>query len=850
MKPISQAILAKRHVRPRAPDDYDNETEGAPTTDPDPQVAEIVEWLDQLMGWDVHAIWVKGSRNQERHCGGYYHSGRVVQIVKDALKYSGKVTGVHFSINPVRSELLSQANHTLRPGVGVPRDADVIRRRFLPIDIDPKRASDTSASVEEKARAMEKMKAVRLFLSQRNWPDPIVVDSGNGFYLLYRIDLLVDDGGLVRRVLQALSRRFADEHVEIDTSVANAGRVLKIPGTMACKGLKTTKRPHRRSRVLSMPGSGLAVASRQLLEAVAGDEPKPQPATIGTTERCTVSPAVVEAARRYLAKLPAAISGRRGHEATLLVATKVVVGYDIAATSTVAVNLMKEFNERCQPKWNERELRRKLSEADRLASERGDVRGGLLPIANARSTLPYEPLKGRDFPVVIPDYEFVAKDEVLVPRDVIDKATPLYGIGVLMSWLLQRRYPRCPDVLLRDICWGATPPKAWRRSLRKICEGWRWREKCPKHCVLNGSGVKHQHLYRKPSENCILTDLVKAAHETGGGWKRPATSSTVEDTDEDEVKLKQGLAECWRHKWDSAKQSGKVYLAYYPILVFGRSKRIGLSMSQVRMMMGITRELTRVGMRAAVDKASPGKLRFSRAESSRRDKAEVIRDARVAPSGSASHKVVCPFLDNNGDYVVFGGNLRNHRGCGYRLFHDVDNCWLEKAGYRQSDFVHSRWPYLRTLFADLRRLAEMFDLVVVGRHLKTGVWKSLDGMTDCLKSGAGQDWLSECKVRIFAPADYLIRWRYSLSKQLGFRWIPGGEERPFVECVPKSAPSIQCGDSLRAWMRDRGWTASRLADELGYRRETVSRHLSGRRNSPVFWQAVNALASRRDESPT
>ncbi len=105
--------------------------------------------------------------------------------------------------------------------------------------------------------------------------------------------------------------------------------------------------------------------------------------------------------------------------------------------------------------------------------------------------------------------------------------------------------------------------------------------------------------------------------------------------------------------------------------------------------------------------------------------------------------------------------------------------------------------------------------------------------------------VGQCTVRIFGPADYLIRWRYVLAKKLGFQWIPGGEEAPFLTNSPKSDNSIHFSEVLRRWLRARGWTIARLARKLGCRRETVSRHLSGRRNSPDFWRDVNALMSQR-----
>src|SRR6185503_20850612 len=82
------------------------------------------------------------------------------------------------------------------------KDTDVLCRRWMLIDVDPARDRFISATAEEKKLAEETMLAVREHLRGRDWPEPIAADSGNGFHLLYRIDLPTDDAGMVKRMLQ------------------------------------------------------------------------------------------------------------------------------------------------------------------------------------------------------------------------------------------------------------------------------------------------------------------------------------------------------------------------------------------------------------------------------------------------------------------------------------------------------------------------------------------------------------------------------------------------------------------------------------------------------------------------
>src|SRR5262249_39827200 len=146
------------------------------------------------------------------------------------------------------------------------------------------------ASDAEKALARRTLEQVRAFLRERGWPEPVVCDSGNGYHLLYRIDLPADDGGLVERVLRALAARFDSDQVKIDQAVCNPARLCKLPGTLARKGDSTPLRPHRRPQLLGMPRTptdqpALELVPRELLEQLAPEAPQPEtkPSPAGTT---------------------------------------------------------------------------------------------------------------------------------------------------------------------------------------------------------------------------------------------------------------------------------------------------------------------------------------------------------------------------------------------------------------------------------------------------------------------------------------------------------------------------------------------------------------------------------------
>jgi hypothetical protein len=184
-----------------------------------------------------------------------------------ALKVGQHAPGVYFTLNPLKEGL--------KPDKAA-GDGDVVRRRLVLVDCDPTRKAGASATAAEKALAAEKARKIREYLSARGWPEPIAADSGNGYHLLYLVDLPADDDGLVKRVLEALAALFDTPGCKVDTSVYNPSRICKLYGTVSRKGEDTEERPHRCSRILKAP-SPLAAVPLELLEALAASKPEPAP---------------------------------------------------------------------------------------------------------------------------------------------------------------------------------------------------------------------------------------------------------------------------------------------------------------------------------------------------------------------------------------------------------------------------------------------------------------------------------------------------------------------------------------------------------------------------------------------
>ena len=512
----------------------------------------------------------------------------------------------------------------------------------------------------------------------------------------------------------------------------------------------------------------------------------------------------------------------------------------------------------CIPPWKDKEWVRKLHEADQNARDSGAVRGACRPASRDDDSVTiWEPLHGPDFPIEIPDFGLISTQFSLRAIASIRNDPPWSGLGFHLLWSMQHSGVGIPDVLAAMVHYGDSRPQAWRRQLKAhLRENYVWSKKCSRNCPLHGSKTAHQHIRRK----CSLWNLTleKFSRRVLRKVESANFSDLVAIVIPDEMRKKLQESHRRYYFFDSRpivknarktlNTKGDVYHCYLLVLIFGRSKRLGLTASQYRMMLGLTRELTRVGkVYAGAEKI--GTPKFRKAPTDRKDKAEVIRHGKVHPP-SGSHKIPCPLIDQHREYVVFGGNLTGHKGCGYRVISSKSRCWLSCGGYDAKDYAVNDWTCVRKLLEDFSVLSEMFDLTVAAYHTKTRTWKGLAELQACLKTGNGREWIEECTLRVFAPADYLLRWRYELAKRLGFGWIPGGESCPFEANAGTDATLITNGDQLRSYITKQKMTQIEMAKKLKVSRGTVSRHLSGKRDSPGFWKSVDKLVRGQDRAKT
>jgi hypothetical protein len=233
-------------------------------------------------------------------------------------------------------------------------NADISRRRWLFVDVDPIRPSGVNSSDSQMESAVKMADSIRSDLASDGWPEPIQGMSGNGATLLWRIDLPSDDESkrLIERATKAIAERYSPNatrlkdtldqrvkagsyddainadsaDVDIDKSVHNPARICKILGTPTRKGPHSELRPQRQSWH-RIPTGEMGIVSREQLDALAATVAESAskrsesvtnatdiPATCFADEVPASDPVmreIIAETRMTLAKIPASVANHR-----------------------------------------------------------------------------------------------------------------------------------------------------------------------------------------------------------------------------------------------------------------------------------------------------------------------------------------------------------------------------------------------------------------------------------------------------------------------------------------------------------------------------------------------------------
>jgi len=331
---------------------------------------------------ELRALRLKSDSRRPVNWAGYFDNAKDAAVAVANGNHKN-FEGTYITLNPLVYDVIDRRRNRFEycdeKYVGASK-SDVVCRRWLYVDIDATRPVGVSANQAELQSAINLGMKIKADLDARGLRVSFVNNSGNGIHLLVRIDLPADDGGLVRNCLRALDAKYSNAVAKVDTSVHDAPRIIKAPGSMVRKGDHSEQRPHRFSRMIeqTLIANWNVAVDNAALEALAREAPPEKSATVpvgsppGSSSGAALKAEANDAqVRGYILKVPRAVSGQKGHAATYHAACVLVQGFNL--TPEQAAPYFIEWNDGCSPPWDEYELTRKLHEADRASGSRGHL---------------------------------------------------------------------------------------------------------------------------------------------------------------------------------------------------------------------------------------------------------------------------------------------------------------------------------------------------------------------------------------------------------------------------------------------------------------------------------------------
>ena len=234
---------------------------------PKPDKAAMRTALDAMFAHDDVIELRALHKGRKRTDAGYYDGDHRDALVNEAARLNAAGAAIYVTLNRIDSQLLGRYSNRLEEFASATvTDANVIRRTGMLIDFDPVRPKDTSATDAQVVTAKARARACYQALNSEGWPLPMSAESGNGMHLIYPLNLPNDaeSTALVKGALAGLAARFDTETVKVDQIVYNAGRIIKLYGSVANKGDHTLLTPWRLSRLVSGTDWDRVVTAGQL----------------------------------------------------------------------------------------------------------------------------------------------------------------------------------------------------------------------------------------------------------------------------------------------------------------------------------------------------------------------------------------------------------------------------------------------------------------------------------------------------------------------------------------------------------------------------------------------------------
>lgn len=187
---------------------------------------------------------------------GYYMNFE--NVVRDINTYDIRDQWqMYFILNDINPACYDKPQHEKiieRPS-STTQATDVLARRWVFIDLDPKRTKDTGSTEEQLTAAKKKANEIYTYLKKQGFDSIVCAMSGNGTHLLVPCAMknCEETNTLVENFLKVLQMLFEDDVIDVDQKPSDPCRLCKIYGTTAKKGANTKERPHRLSYISKLP---------------------------------------------------------------------------------------------------------------------------------------------------------------------------------------------------------------------------------------------------------------------------------------------------------------------------------------------------------------------------------------------------------------------------------------------------------------------------------------------------------------------------------------------------------------------------------------------------------------------
>lgn len=223
--------------------------------------AEVVKALRIISRFDPQAVVevrLLPQKKSDRIFAGYFDYGsfeKVPALLEPILKR--RRHNAYVTMNKIHPGLLARYRYRFEEAPErTTNDSEASAYRWLLVDCDPARPSGINATEEEFRFAVRRAEMVKQYCIEKlGLPAPVECESGNGYHLLFPIDLLATKENVetIKNALKRLAKEFDSSECKIDETVFNPARITKLYGTLAGKGDGTQDRPARMSRIVRIP---------------------------------------------------------------------------------------------------------------------------------------------------------------------------------------------------------------------------------------------------------------------------------------------------------------------------------------------------------------------------------------------------------------------------------------------------------------------------------------------------------------------------------------------------------------------------------------------------------------------